>query len=482
MLDQKLIFSLDVIDKDGNLIKNAPIGAYTKNISHNGNSLEEYLNTLAKASGIDQSIALKNTVENNKVVLTLQINDKEVSTEFSPNDVENWTEIVGRPEIMPGTGASSLILKSQWSDANEASATYAIALGANVKAQAYASSAFGTSCQAKGEGSIAAGGSSIAGQVLKDGTILGKNALAVGSLAKAYQNHSMAIGIGVLSNGLGALATGNHTEAHGAYSHTEGSDTKVFSGGENGHAEGKSTKVYAKNAHAEGQETQAGMEDGSGGSASHAEGYLSKALVWTSHAEGNNTEASGENGSHAEGWETKAKGRASHAEGRNVEAKGEASHASGFYTIADKDYQTVIGKYNEVSSEKNYAFIIGNGTSTANRKNALVVDWDGNLQIQGSLTVGATPLEETSLQSLLNNNYTLKAGNNITFGYDEENKIITINSLATGGSGESGTSITYSLEYSNNLLTLSGTDGSVSSVNVLDFAVITQEEIDALFE
>lgn len=72
MLDQtNLIFSLDVIDKDGNFIKNAPIGAYTKNISHNGNSLDEYLNTLAKASGADQSIALKNTVEKNKVVLTL---------------------------------------------------------------------------------------------------------------------------------------------------------------------------------------------------------------------------------------------------------------------------------------------------------------------------------------------------------------------------------------------------------------------------
>lgn len=394
MLDQNLIFSLDIIDKDGNLIKKAPIGAYTKNISHNGNSLEEYLNTLAKASGLDQTIALKNTVENNKVVLTLQIDDKEVSTEFSPNDVESWAEIVGRPEIMPGTGASSLILKPQGSNTNEASATYAIALGANVKAQAYASFALGTSCQAKGEGSIAVGGSSIAS---------GKNSSAIG-----FQ-----------------------VEAKGLYSHAQGQNTKAI------------------------------------GDASCAEGYRTEASAWTAHAEGEDTKASGQR---------------AHAEGRGTQAQGQASHAGGLYTIADKDYQTVIGKYNEVSSEKNYAFIIGNGSAEASRSNAFTVDWDGNLQIQGSLTIGAAPLTETSLQSLLNNNYTLNAGNNITFGYDEENKIITINSLATGGSGESGTSITYSLGYSNNLLTLSGTDGTVSSVNVLDFAVITQEEIDALFE
>ena len=459
MLDQKLIFSLDVIDKDGN-IKNAPIGAYTKNISHNGNSLDEYLNTLAKSSGIDdQSIVLKNTVENNKVVLTLQINDKEVSTEFSPNDVENWTDINGRPELMPGTGASSLILKPQGNDVNEASRTYAIALGANVKATAYSAFAFGTSVTASGEGSIA-GGSGLT-------EASGKSSLAIGVGAIADSEGAIAIGNKTISSGYNSLATGYSTQALGNNSHTEGAQTKVYSNGAQGHAEGENTNVYAPNAHAEGSGTQAGNTDGAGGG-SHAEGVNTKALAWASHAEGNGTEASGMNGSHAEGFGSKA--------------KGQASHAGGFYTIADKDYQTVIGKYNEVSSEKNYAFIIGNGTSAANRKNALAVDWDGNLQIQGSLTIGATPLEETSLQSLLKNNYALTAGNNITFGVNEETKTITINSSAAGDPGGSSTSITYSLEYSNDLLTLSGSDGSTSSVNILNFAVITEEEIDALFE
>lgn len=102
---------------------------------------------------------------------------------------------------------------------------------------------------------------------------------------------------------------------------------------------------------------------------SHAEGYASTSAGADSHAEGNNTTSSG--------WGT-------HSEGIFTQAIGIASHAGGYYTIAQEDYQQVIGKYNANSS--NALFIIGNGTSTNNRKNAFEVLKDGRAKVQSAPT------------------------------------------------------------------------------------------------
>ncbi len=62
------------------------------------------------------------------------------------------------------------------------------------------------------------------------------------------------------------------------------------------------------------------------------------------------------------------------------------SHTGGVKTNATRKAQTVIGRYNEVdevgesgNDYGKYAFIIGNGTGSDARSNALTVDWDGNL-------------------------------------------------------------------------------------------------------
>ena len=117
------------------------------------------------------------------------------------------------------------------------------------------------------------------------------------------------------------------------------------------------------------------------GTDAFAEGKGTKAKGNFSHAEGFNTTASAAY-SHAEGRGTTASGTVSHAEGTDTVASGARSHAGGYGTIAKGDNQTAIGKYNLEDASNKYAFIIGNGTSST-RKNALTVDWSGNVESDG---------------------------------------------------------------------------------------------------
>jgi len=141
----------------------------------------------------------------------------------------------------------------------------------------------------------------------------------------------------------------------------------------------------------------------SDGAACHAEGYGATASGFASHAEGGST-ASGWNAhsegcsnatgrcSHAEG-ESTSRGQDSHAEGSYSEAIGEASHARGIWTTASKKSQTTLGSYNVIDSATTtihpsgerdygkYAVIVGNGTGTNARSNALAVRWDGSTDL-----------------------------------------------------------------------------------------------------
>ena len=117
------------------------------------------------------------------------------------------------------------------------------------------------------------------------------------------------------------------------------------------------------------------------GTDAFAEGKETKASGNFSHAEGFSTTASAAY-SHAEGRGTTASGTVSHAEGTDTVASGARSHAGGYGTIAKGDNQTAIGKYNVEDTSNKYAFIIGNGTSST-RKNALTVDWSGNVESDG---------------------------------------------------------------------------------------------------
>lgn len=150
-------------------------------------------------------------------------------------------------------------------------------------------------------------------------------------------------------------------------------------------AEGLDTTASGNYSHAEGRDTVAGLY-------CHAEGYESSATRGCSHAEGQKTVASGAD-SHAEGCLTTSSGARAHAEGYETQANGDHSHAQNHGTIASKEAQTVIGRYNEEDTasdkSKQKALIIGNGTDDDNRSNAFSVDWNGNVKTAGEIVDGS---------------------------------------------------------------------------------------------
>lgn len=186
----------------------------------------------------------------------------------------------------------------------------------------------------------------------------------------------------------------NIGEHLGEKSHAEGTGNTVY--GYSAHAEGFKTTAFGHISHTEGTKTQTGENaNGSinGGYSAHAEGTETKAIGYASHAEGVRTEAQG-NGSHSEGYGTTASGEYahtegtsntasgtnSHTEGRDTRASGENSHAEGFGTRATHDNQHVGGQFN--ADNGNALFIIGNGTSDTDRKNAFEVLKDGRAKVQ----------------------------------------------------------------------------------------------------
>ncbi len=60
-------------------------------------------------------------------------------------------------------------------------------------------------------------------------------------------------------------------------------------------------------------------------------------------------------------------------------AKGIATLAAGWYTQAQSDYQTVVGRYNRLDSSGAHLLIVGNGTSSTARSNAFTVAADGRI-------------------------------------------------------------------------------------------------------
>lgn len=120
----------------------------------------------------------------------------------------------------------------------------------------------------------------------------------------------------------------------GDYANAEGLET-VASGDYGSHAEGWNTKASGDESHAEGLYTEAS------GHQSHAEGDSTLASNYAAHAEGYETIASGIV-SHAEGY-SEAAGEAAHAEGVSI-ASGDYSHSEGFYTEALGDYSHAEGE------------------------------------------------------------------------------------------------------------------------------------------
>lgn len=271
--------------------------------------------------------------------------------------------------------------------------------------------------------------------IRESNSVEGDYSVAEGYETVASRSYSHAEGYRTISSAWGSHSEGSNTIARGPCAHAEGylteagQDAPGLEGYVGAHAEGYHTIATTVGSHAEGYGTSSytikatgwgahaeGMNESGAGSGghrtasgkgshiegygrgeakgigSHVEGGINYARGRYDHVEGHLNETTGVYGSspecsHVEGWNCKAY--------RNVDQGGMGLHAQNIGTIADGVGQTAIGRYNihtyggkSDSDKDSTAFIIGNGTGTADRlrSNALTVDFKGNLWIAGTLT------------------------------------------------------------------------------------------------
>jgi len=147
-----------------------------------------------------------------------------------------------------------------------------------------------------------------------------------------------------------------------------------------------------------------------------ASGKYSTAMGVETIASGKRSTAMGE-GTIASGDFSTAKGRNTTASGYNstvmglfAEASGDTSTAMGQGTIASDYLSFIVGKHNLAGSTvtssanqfslDNTAFVIGNGTASNNRSDALTVLFDGTTTIAGDLNVNSDARLKANIVSL----------------------------------------------------------------------------------
>jgi hypothetical protein len=255
---------------------------------------------------------------------------------------------------------------------SKAKGHYSQAMGFAAKARGALSTAIGYNSVAKGESSYSFGSNALAfgkgsfafGSVGVDSTkvnptgqttSIGEYAFAMGFGSKAIGNGSFAIGVINSSEGGFSLATGYGTVSKGPFSTTMGGGTLTETGGW----------------------------------FSTAAGIFTKAGAWASTAFGDKSYASGHT-SFATGFTTVASGQLSATFGDQSKASGYASFAMGYNTTAQSFASLVLGRYNLISGTPTLwysnepALVIGNGTSTTARSNAMTVYKNGNADFGGN--------------------------------------------------------------------------------------------------
>ena len=155
--------------------------------------------------------------------------------------------------------------------------------------------------------------------------------------------------------------------------------------------------------------TSMGVETTASGGRSTAMGERTTASGDYSTAMGYYTTASGDF-STASGEGTTASGMISTAMGAGTTANGMFSTAMGYFITASDRSSLIIGQHNLLGSTvtnsatdfslENTAFVIGNGTNSANRSDALVVKFNGDATLAGNLNINSDARLKANIVSL----------------------------------------------------------------------------------
>ncbi len=269
------------------------------------------------------------------------------------------------------------------------------ALGEDAKAMNTESYALGRGANASGYRSFAFGSAGVDndGNPTEVARALGNYSFAIGQGSRSIGDGSFALGladtsrggfstaIGYLtsSNGQFSTALGYIAYSKGRYSIAIGTDSKAI--GQYSTALGSSSYAKGYTSVALGPSNAIGDRSVAMGSWANSNGYASVAM-------GDGTFANGEF-SFAAGNGTIASGQYSVAMGYNTKANGTSSTTLGNNTTAASGYETVIGRFNTTYTpisltgwnDSDRLFVIGNGTSSTLRCDALVVLKNGNIAI-----------------------------------------------------------------------------------------------------
>jgi len=100
------------------------------------------------------------------------------------------------------------------------------------------------------------------------------------------------------------------------------------------------------------------------------------------------------------GYRTNAIGQFSTAIGSNTTASGNTSTAMGYNTIADDLHSLTIGAFNDNTSYVNALFQVGNGSNGSSRSNAFTVLRTGNALLAGTLTQSSDRRLKTNISEM----------------------------------------------------------------------------------
>ena len=214
---------------------------------------------------------------------------------------------------------------------------------------------------------------------------------------------------------------GTYSTAFGRNTEASGEDATSF--GLLTTASGATSTAFGLNAVASGDNSTAfGYGTAASGTYSTAFGYDTEASESYSIAFGYDTEASGSY-STVFGYRSKASGPISASFGGYTEASGNYSTSFGSYTTASGNYatsfgrtttaysyaETALGSYNTTYTPNNSTsydsgdrlFVIGNGTSSSNLSDALIIYKNGNTELNGSLAIDSDSSSSPDASAIL---------------------------------------------------------------------------------
>ncbi len=310
-------------------------------------------------------------------------------------------------------------------------------------------------------------------------TAFGKQTTAIGGYG------SFAVGNGSTASGYSSTAMGSYTTASGDYSVALGGYNTTASGrysvaiGRGGSASGDFSVVLGGDDHNNPGNNWAAANYSlvAGGRQNYASNQHSTIIG------GWNNTASGKYSTAINGFNNTASGYTSTAMGADNTASGNYSTASGYNTISACLGTTTIGHFNDNSSwtscksginpvpiDGSPLFVIGNGTNTNARSNALVVYDNGTAVFQGSVYAddGATLLgaggggssyDNTTSNGFFSNSTNVASGNYATaFGKSNtaSGNYSTVSGQSNTASGTHSTAIGFGIGVSGNYSTAMG--------------------------